>query len=217
MRVSIIFSFMSVFCFLAQAQTNVSYSPASGLTGTSTLNTTIMSDNSVSGSVYLFKNWENLARLYTDNDKVFSVKNINFNMDIAEFSVELSKDSIFTFQNIDKVEVNGKRFKKVQNKFYEVLYTFKDNKMFLKEYIVKIEPELHLITNTVIGPGKYVTEEHLYLYKNDAIEKFWPNKKNVLNVLNSEKSAVVKYKKNRKLSYTKEEDLVQMFQYYDTL
>ena len=89
--------------------------------------------------------------------------------------------------------------------------------MFLKEYSVKVEPELHIITSTVIGPGKYVIEDKFYIFKNNKLDKFWLSKKNTLKMLSSQKQLILKHSKNNKLSYSKENDIVEIFKYYDSL
>ncbi|WP_339917019.1 hypothetical protein [Yeosuana marina] len=207
--------FLSSVFFIAEAQTHASYN--FGSNGVGILRAAINSDDGVGGSTFLFKEWNNLGKLYSDNGKVVDIMNINFNVKDDMFSTKISKDSIFNFYKVYKVEINGRQFKRIENKFYEVLYIFNDKRMFLKEYSVKIEPELHIITSTVIGPGKYVIEDEFYLYKNGNLEKLWLNKRNVLKMLNSEKSLILKQAKNCKLSFSKEKDIVEIFKYYDTL
>ena len=84
------------------------------------------------------------------------------------------------------------------------------------EYLLKIEPELHKITNTVIGPGKYNTENKYYIYKDGDIEKLTLNKKHILEIVNSKESLVIKYVKSNRLSFSSEEDIVKIFQFYDS-
>ncbi len=202
-------------CLQVQAQTSVNYN---ALPGVATLQVTLFNNESIQGSTYLFKDWSNLAKIYADNGRIFDVKNINFNANSTKFSSKIAKDSIFTFYNIYKVEVNKRHFERIENKFYEVLYTFDDKQMFLKEYFVEIKPELHIITSTVIGPGKYVIEDKFYLYTtNSGLSKFWLSKKNVLKMVNSKKSLVLKQARKRKLSFSKEKDIIEIFKYYDTL
>lgn len=213
---NLIIGLLFVAYFQVHAQTAVNYNGNSG-TGVATLQVTLFNDESVKGSVYLFKDWVNSARMYTDGGEIIDIKNINFNTYNGKFSSKISKDSIFTFHKIYKVEVNGKNFRKIDDKFYEVLHVFDDKQIFLKEYFAKIEPELHKITSTVIGPGKYVIENKFYLYKNRNLEKIWLSKKNVLKIVDSEKSLVLKQARKRKLSFSKEKDIIEIFKYYDTL
>ena len=211
---NLILGLLLITCSQVQAQTSVNYNTSPGV---ATLQTTLFNNESVQGSVYLFENWDNSARIYSDGGGIIDIENINFNVQNAKFSSKIAKDSIFTFYKIYKVEVNGKHFERVNNKIYEVLYTFDDKSMFLKEYSVKVEPELHIITSTVIGPGKYVIEDKFYIFKNNKLDKFWLSKKNTLKMLSSQKQLILKHSKNNKLSYSKENDIVEIFKYYDSL
>jgi len=206
-----------VFSVCLQAQTNISYSPSSGTSGVATMNATLSGESGITGSIYLFKEWDQPAKVFTVNNKVINVPNINYNAKNSFFASKMAKDSIFIFHGIHKVEAQGKRFDKIGDKFYEVLYTFDDHRMFLKEHIAVEKPELHPITSTVIGPGKYVFEEKYYLFTNNELLSFWPSKKNILDAVDSEKSAVNQQVKAQKWSFSKEEDIIKIFKYYDTL
>ncbi|MCK0125454.1 hypothetical protein MWU76_13735 [Gelidibacter sp. F2691] len=206
-----------VFSACLQAQTNISYNPSSGTSGVATMNATLSGESGIAGSIYLFKEWVLPAKVFTVDNKVINVPNINYNAKNSFFASKMTKDSIFIFHGINKVEAQGKRFDKIGDKFYEVLYTFDDHKMFLKEHIAVEKPELHHITSTVIGPGKYVFEDKYYLFTNNELLSFWPSKKNILDAVDSEKSAVNQQVKTQKWSFSKEEDIIKIFKYYDTL
>lgn len=196
-----------------KAQTFVSYTSVSG---GGTIDSNLNKRDAVQGSTFLFKDWNNSARLFCTDQRIFDVENINFDLKNDNFASMISKDSIFIFDNIFKVKINNRQFVNLKNKFYETMYSSNNNFVFLKEYLLKIEPELHKITNTVIGPGKYNTENKYYIYKDGDIEKLTLNKKHILEIVNSKESLVIKYVKSNRLSFSSEEDIVKIFQFYDS-
>ena len=57
----------------------------------------------VEGSVYLFNNWENNARIYTKDNYTYLLRNINLNLEMNSFVSKVAVDSIYTF-NIPKFD-----------------------------------------------------------------------------------------------------------------
>ncbi|MGZ0014997.1 hypothetical protein [Yeosuana sp. AK3] len=201
-----------------KAQTYMNYSSLSSAGGNiGTIDFSINKDNDVEGSSYLFKDWDNSARIYSNNQQIIDLNNINLDLRIVKFASKISEDSIFVFDDIYKVKINERIFSNIKNNFYEVLYTDKDNFIFLKKHILKVEPERHKITNTVIGPGRYEIESKYYIYKNNELNKLVLNKKYILEMLAAKNSLISKYQKDYKLSYSKEEDVIKIFQYYNSL
>lgn len=203
--------------FLAHAQTYVNYNLLSNSAGSiGTIDATLNSNSEVAGSPFLFENWENTAVLYIPNSGKVLTNNINFNIEKSEFTSIISETSVFIFENLDKVEVNDKVFVKLKNKYYQSLVTSNDG-MLLKEYTVKIEPKRHIITSTVIGPGKYEKGSVYFYYKNGMLNKLPLRKKTIIKVLISEKTAIINYVKEHKLSYSNEKDVIKIFNFYKSL
>jgi hypothetical protein len=209
-----------IVCMLSttiNSQTSINYNVLSKSGGSiGTIDATLSSNSEVLGSPFLYKDWNNFAIMYLNNGNVFKTKNINFNIEKSNFSFKISKDSIFIFDNIDKIEFTEQNFININNKFYESLVTRKEGNL-LKEYTVKIEPKLHIITSTVIGPGKYKKGSKYFYYENGKLNEIKLRKKDIIEVLNLKKDKVLKYVKSQNLSYTNEKDVIEIFKFYDTL
>lgn len=208
---------MMAFNLTLNAQTRINYNSLSNNAGgIGTMDATLMGVAGVEGSPFLYENWNNFAIVYINNGEKIQTQSINFNIEKSKFSSKISKDSIFIFDNIDKVEINDKVFVKLKSKFYESLVTREEGNL-LKEYTVKIEPELHKITSTVIGPGKYKKESKYFYYEKGILKKIKLKKKDILKVLSSKKGKVLEYVKGYKLSFNKEKDIIKIFKFYDSL
>jgi hypothetical protein len=197
------------------SQTQIKYNSLSNTYGSiGTLDAALFNNNDIEGSPFLFDSWNNFASIYINNKKKIDLQNINFNTQNSTFISKISKDSIFTFYYIDKVIINDRVFIQINNKFYENIASF-NNSSLLKAYSLEIVPEKHKITNTIIGPGKYEIKSEYFLNYNGNLEKFKLRKKDILNKSNSRKNIVIRYVKNNKLSFSKEEDVIKIFNFLD--
>jgi len=84
-----------------KGQTFVSYTSVSG---GGTIDSNLNKRDAVQGSTFLFKDWNNSARLFCTDQRIFDVENINFDLKNDKFASMISKDSIFIFDNIFKVK-----------------------------------------------------------------------------------------------------------------
>lgn len=201
----------------ALSQTYVNFNNQSR-EGLGTLDSYINNSSGVEGTPYLFDSWMNSAKIYLDNGKTVNVKNINFNAETSQFVSQLSRDSIFTYYKIYKVEVNHKNFERIGNKFYEVLFKTNNLLSLLKYHTVEIEPERHKITNVIIGPGSYINTADYYINdSNSGVKKITLKKKEILKILASKKAPITKFAKDNRLSYAKEKDVIKIFQYYNSI
>ena len=202
-------------CSTIIAQTRVNYSSTTNAYGSiGTVDANLNNSDGVEGSPLLLNDWNNSATIYLDNDKQLDIQNINFNIQNSTFASKMSKDSIFTFYNVNKVVMNNRTFIQINNKFYENLATINDGYL-LKSYSLKVVPEKHKITNTVIGPGKYEIENDYFLINNGKLSGIKLRKKDILQHVNTKKDKVSKYVKDHKLSYSKERDIVKIFEHFE--
>lgn len=176
----------------------------------------------VDGSEYLFDEWENIARVYTNDNYTYSLKNINLNIKRNSFVSKLGKDSIFTFDmnNIDKIIINEKIYKSVFSedgkRIYQVIYEDTDFSI-LRGFSIQTVPSS---PNPMVNrrSDRLVRKQILFLKKDDAVKKFKLTKRRVLDLINTDnKEAVLRYAKEKKLSFRKEEDLNKILEYSSSL
>ena len=177
-------------------------------------NSLFSNSNSQNNIFYLFDKWENNATIVL-NGKEFLIKNLNFDTQQGKFVSQITKDSLFTFYNLDKVLISGSTFVNIDNKFYENLTNDSSDYMFLKEhYIKETKPEVHVITNKVIKPGQNKLMYKYFFYLNDDLIQVELKKKDILKIFKSKQNEVTSFVKSNKLSYKKEEDVTKIFNYY---
>ena len=176
----------------------------------------------VEGSEYLFDEWDNGARIYTKDNNKFSLKNINLNIKRNSFVSKLGKDSIFTYNmnNIDKIIINEKIYKSVFSedgkRIYQVIYEDTDFSI-LRGFSIQTVPSS---PNPMVNrrSDRLVRKQILFLKKDDAVKKFKLTKRRVLDLINTDnKEAVLRYAKEKKLSFRKEEDLNKILEYSSSL
>ena len=92
-------------------------------------NSLFSNSNSQNNIFYLFDKWENNATIVL-NGKEFLIKNLNFDTQQGKFVSQITKDSLFTFYNLDKVLISGSTFVNIDNKFYENLTNDSSDYMF---------------------------------------------------------------------------------------
>ena len=180
----------------------------------------------IEGTYHLFENWNNTATIYTISDEKFLVKRINLNLTRNSFEAKISdSDSIFsfTFNNIEKIIINNKTYKNYyyndNNRVYEMLFDT-DKYKFLKGFKVK------LITGSanpmVNRPNdKYVRGEEYFIMINGSISPLKKLKKKfiykLLDLNNLYTSKLDAFIELNLLSLKKEEDIVKLLDYYNSI
>ncbi|UMB55212.1 hypothetical protein MKD41_07005 [Lutibacter sp. A64] len=201
------------FSITAQIPDFIDYGIANGKT--QLISNSLFSDaNSQNNKFYLFEKWENNATIVF-NGSEFLIKNLNLDTLQGEFVSQITKDSLFTFYNLDKVLISGRSFVNIDNKFYENLNNGNSDYMFLKEHFIKeTKPEVHVITNKVIKPGQKKLIYNYFFYLKDDLIQVELKKKDILKIFKSKQNEIVSFVKKNKLSYKKEEDVSKIFNYY---
>lgn len=172
----------------------------------------------IEGSYYLFKNWENDAIIMSNNEKTFTLKNINLSVKDNRFESQINKDSVYVFEfyNINYVIINSRKFKAFyspkdgKNRIYEVIA---ENLEFilLKGYEIRVK--VNEPNPLMIKPNKdeYIIKDSYYLIKQGDMQQFQINKKNILSLVGEEnEKAFEKYVKENKLSYRLDKDITKM-------
>ena len=95
------------------------------------------------GTIYLFDNWEQSAIVHRVLDDKFLVKRVNFNLNKMSFDAKIteSEDVLsFSFDGIDKIEIDNKVFKNIlHNKSNRIFQIFNsdDKVKFMKGFDIK--------------------------------------------------------------------------------
>ncbi|SFS60618.1 hypothetical protein, partial [Lutibacter maritimus] len=180
MKKIFVFLFSISTAYFLQAQTFINYNTLSGKDAGATVSAYINNNSEMSGSFYLYENWENNATVLFKNEEVL-IKNINFDALRGKFVSQISTDSVFVFYNLDKVFILGKTFININNKYYQSLDSSNPENGFLKEYYIKeIKPEVHVISNKVLKPGEKKLMHKYYMYLNNTLTEINLKKKDIL-------------------------------------
>jgi len=142
----------------------------------------------VKGFIYLFKDWQQNAILYTlDNQKVL-INSINLNVQSNFFESKIYKDSVlqFDFDKFHKVLVNGQTYKQFEfngsPKIFELIYE-SDNFVLLKGFNIQV---IYGSPNPMLNSpyDKYIKRNSYYLKKGKSIQLFKPTRKRLINLFN---------------------------------
>jgi hypothetical protein len=183
-------------------------------------NTNLNSKNSfndnMKGSIYLFKSWKNLSTLTSFSNKKLKIDNLNYDIENKQFVAKISNDSIYIFDNLKSVKTPFYSFKNIDGTFYELLV---DGKVqLLKEYTGKYKKAvINKMTNQVVKKPQYVKTEILYLRQNKKIKKIKLKRSSIQKFISSKKEEIKKYIKINKLSYKKENDVIKLINFYNSL
>lgn len=175
-------------------------------------------------SYFLFDNWKNNCQIQVSGKKVL-LNNINLNLETNQFMYKTHKDSVFTIPSsyIDFVVINFskydfKRFNS-QNKFVEVLLDDSQKISLYKGYNIKVLPksDISVMTDKPYDRTRKETKYYYTLNESELIN-FKMKKKETLRLFNKdEHSKVTKFAKDRKLSFKREKDVVEIIDYYNSL
>jgi len=175
------------------------------------------------GSIFLFDNTETPGLVYL-KDKVYKMKNINYNIKNDQFFTKMENDSVFlyTFDNIDKISIKNRDFEEIYNpnenkkSVFEILHKGKKISL-LKKHTVKFIPGSD---NPMVNrPRSEFKKKSWYFVKQGKkMTKIKPKKSAILNLVDTNsRKEVVKYIKDQKLSLKKETDLIKLIDYCNSL
>jgi hypothetical protein len=178
----------------------------------------------VEGSQYLFEEWKNNATIIVGNKK-YIISNINFNIDKQAFMSKIEHDSVYIYNinNDDKILINGRRFQSIynnierKNKVYEVSYSGKDFSVLKEYYVAVIEASSNPMLNR---PNRKIKQKNKFLIYTTSKEfvGLKLQKKSILALMeNKNIETVKKFVDEKKLSYKKEDDIIRIFKYHDSL
>ena len=177
------------------------------------------------GTIYLFDNWEKSAVVHKVLDDKFLVKRVNFNLNKMSFDAKISESEdvlSFSFDGIDKIEIDNKVFKNIlhkkSNRIFEIFYS-DDNVKFMKGFDIKlIKASKDPMVNR--PNDKYVKSESYYLMIKGVITKIKLKKKAIYKTLELNKGDISNmdtFIKSTSISLKKEEDIIKLLTYLNTI
>jgi hypothetical protein len=159
------------------------------------------------------------AVVYTNVDKTYLPKHINFNVKLGTFIVNIAADSLFTLATtrVKSVKFHSTSFEILNDKYYENLSKGKLN--VYKDYYLSIKKgAIDPISKSKISEDKYVIKSKYFLNEDDSLEELKLSKKNILKLCEKDKvNDVKKFIKENKLSVKQDENLRKILAYYNSL
>jgi hypothetical protein len=184
----------------------------------------------IDGNKYLYDNWNTVGEIHSLTGEVFRVKNLNLNLKTNQFEAQIidetTKDEkfyVFDSENIASVKIFNDNFVKYMNPktnktcFMEEL-AVADKVKILKYSSVRIkDATVNALTQQVETNAKYLKDGIYFKAEDNTVTAFKPKKKSVVTLFPNKSSEVSDYIKGNKLNVKDENDLVKVFNYYNTL
>ena len=177
------------------------------------------------GTIYLFDNWEQSAIVHRVLDDKFLVKRVNFNLNKMSFDAKISESEdvlSFSFDGIDKIEIDNKVFKNIlhnkSNRIFQIFYS-DDNVKFMKGFDIKlIKASKDPMVNR--PNDKYVKSESYFLMNKGVITRIKLKKKAIYKTLELNKgeiSNIDAFIKSASISLKKEQDIIKLLTYLNSI
>jgi len=177
------------------------------------------------GTIYLFDNWEQSAIVHRVLDDKFLVKRVNFNLNKMSFDAKISESEdvlSFSFDGIDKIEIDNKVFKNIlhnkSNRIFQIFYS-DDNVKFMKGFDIKlIKASKDPMVNR--PNDKYVKSESYFLMNKGVITRIKLKKKAIYKTLELNKgeiSNIDAFIKSTSISLKKEQDIIKLLTYLNSI
>ena len=178
----------------------------------------------VEGTTYLFDNWEQNAIVHKILKDKFLVRRVNLNLNKMSFDAKIteSEDVLsFSFDGIDKIEINKRIYKNIlynnSKILFELLYDT-DKIKFMKGFEVKlIKASKDPMVNRPFD--KYVKSESYYLMNEEIITKIKLKKKIIYNTLKLNKTEISNldsFIKSTSISLKKEQGIIKLLMYLNS-
>ena len=179
-----------------------------------------MEDKTITGTNYLFKNFEGLYVVTNKSGNSFKLLNLNYNLSSGTLETKISKDSVFQYdlKEIDYVASGNKKFKNldtnVLNGLVLEVFNGKNFDIYRKSDISVLEGTINPMTQEKIQQDKYVQSYTYYTNTNGNIEKFKFNKNAILKLTKDKQVQVREYAKSSNLDFNNEVDVNIILKYY---
>lgn len=175
------------------------------------------------GSSYLFRNWFDQYILIFKNGDSRKISNLNYNLITKTLESSVSKDSVFQYDldYIDYVIQSNNKYKvinddKLNGLFLEVFNGI-NIKLFKETKVIINEREFNPLIQEKFEKAKYIQRDSYYFLVNGKYEKNKLEKKILLKYLNDKENLIKEFVSKNKLSYTSEEGVKKILNYYSLL
>jgi hypothetical protein len=175
------------------------------------------------GSVYLFPNWIGQYKVMAKNGVTTNLYNLNYNIKEQTIESSISNDSVFQYDidKIDYVEFSKNKYKVFEDQEMKGLYLEIINNNKLKVYkgysITVVTGSINPMTQEKISEDTYEQNTQYYFYNEGKYEKFKPSKKSILKLLNDKSTEIKEYLSKHSISFSNDQDLKDLFNYYSTI
>ena len=128
------------------------------------------------------------------------------------------KDSVFIYdgQYIDSVKINDKRLHKLDGTFYEILQTGSKASLY-KKHETRIARGQFNPTDGNKQQNRLVIMDDYYVLNQERLMKFSPSNESLKNTFGDQAREVKKIMKAGNLDYKKEDDLIRIFEIFNSL
>ena len=169
----------------------------------------------IKGNPFLFKDWNTTGIVYSQG-YLLQGDSLNYHI-YADKIVTKEKDSFYVFnvQLIDSVKINDKRLHKLNGELYEVLQKGSKASLY-KKYKAKIVRGKKNIHGTQEASKLEITE-HYYILSLKKLKKFNPSERRLENVFEDKAHEMKKIITAGNLDYNKEDDLIRIFESFNSL
>lgn len=175
--------------------------------------------NRYNGTVYLFNDWSHSAEMVIKGQK-YHIDKVNYNIQEDRFLAKVDSDStlVFNFGIIDEIIIDDRSFvnlyspKEKKYNAFEIVFRNK-NFSVLKSYSISVTEPKQAPGGGIAKPKLSKRSSYFY-YQQGNFSSIKLNKKTILKLVpESNKSKLIDYVKNNKLSYRKEIDLTKMLKF----
>ncbi|MDD5152208.1 MAG: hypothetical protein PHC28_17310 [Flavobacterium sp.] len=178
----------------------------------------------IDGTQYLFPSWQGIYEIYFHDKKKYVIENLNYNIKSQSLEFKIKNDSVFQFDSnkIDFIKNYLGKYKfyniNDNNQLCQELY-MSNTMILLRGYAVKLVDEvINPMTKELISNARYEKKNRYFCKINEnEITEIVLKRKQILKLFGDKMKEVEAYVSKSKLSYTSEKDLLQIFQYYDSI
>jgi hypothetical protein len=179
--------------------------------------------NEITGSSYLFSNWNGNYFINTVNGQQRQLFNLNYNIRSKKIESFISKDSVFQYDlsQFDFITKNNIKYKVINNGQLQGLFqevAIGSKLSIYKEATVSIQEAVtNPLTQQAIGDDVYIIKYVYHFYSNGNYVTKKLNKKNILEFSNDKKELVKEFASANNLDFSKDDDVNKILTYYNSL